>query len=58
MTKIISKTELLYKKNGQLRTFGLNYSGRTVVPLWLIVIALSSISYLAVLYWITYPKIN
>ena len=52
------KPAFLYKKNGQLRSFGLNYSGKTVIPLWVIVIALSSLSYLAVLYWINYPRLN
>jgi len=52
------KPGFLYNKKGQLRTFGLNYSNRTIIPLWLIVICIATISYLSVLFYVTYPRIQ
>ena len=52
------KPAFLYNKKGQLRTFGLNYSNRTIIPLWLMVICIATISYLAVLCYVTYPRIQ
>ena len=52
------KPGFLYNKKGQLRAFGLNYSNRTIIPLWLTVICIATISYLAVLCYVTYPRIQ
>ena len=52
------KPGFLYNKKGQLRAFGLNYSNRTIIPLWLTVICIATISYLAVLCYVTYSRIQ
>lgn len=52
------KPEFLYDKKGSIRKFGLGYRQKTVLPLWLIVIVTAILSYLLVLFYITYPKIK
>ena len=48
----------LYNKDGSLRDFGLNSKHKTILPIWLITIILAMLSYLGVLYYVTYPKIQ
>ena len=52
------KPSFLFDKNGAIRKFGLGYKQKTVLPLWLIVIIISILSYLSVLFYLTYPKIK
>ena len=52
------KPNFLYTNNGHLRSFGLNYKNKTIIPLWLLAIFIAIISYISILYYITYPKIN
>ena len=52
------KPAFLYNKDGSIREFGIGYKNKTIVPLWLFSIILGIFSYLCVLYYITYPKIN
>ena len=40
----------LYNEDGSLREFGVGYSNKTVLPIWLIAIVLGILSYLAVFY--------
>ena len=40
----------LYNDDGSLREFGIGYSSKTVLPIWLIAIVLGILSYLAVYY--------
>ena len=40
----------LYNEDGSLREFGVGYSSKTVLPIWLIAIVLGILSYLAVFY--------
>lgn len=51
------KPSFLYHSNGSIREFGIGYKNKTIFPLWLLSISLGIICYLAVLYFITYPKI-
>ncbi len=51
------KPAFLFRKNGELRLFGLNYEKKTIIPLWLLVICLAVISYLIILYWLIWPKL-
>jgi len=44
----------LYNEDGSLREFGIGYSSKTVLPIWLIAIILGILSYLAV-YYISRP---
>ncbi len=47
----------LYNEDGSLREFGIGYSSKTVLPIWLVAIILGILSYLAV-YYISRPAIR
>jgi hypothetical protein len=51
------KPDFLYKKDGSVREFGVGYKNKTIMPVWLFSIILGILSYIAVLYYLTYPKI-
>ena len=51
------KPNFLYTNNGLLRSFGLNYKNKTILPIWLVTIFIAILSYIIVLYYITYPRI-
>jgi hypothetical protein len=53
-----AKPAFLYDQHGSLRTFGLGYKNKTVIPMWLTVIALAILSYVFVLYYLVYPRIK
>lgn len=55
---VLSKSPLIYNKDGSLREFGIGYSTRSVLPAWLISILLAIISYFAVLYYISIPRMD
>ena len=44
----ISKPSLIYDRDGAFRPFGLGYSNKTVIPMWVAAIVLAILSYLAV----------
>jgi hypothetical protein len=44
----ISKPSLIYDRDGAFRPFGLGYSHKTVIPMWVAAIVLAILSYLAV----------
>ena len=44
----IAKPSLLYTKDGGFRQFGVGYKQKTVVPIWIVAIMLSILSYVAV----------
>ena len=46
------KPSLLYNTDGSLRSFGIGYRRKTVVPLWLSVILLSIFTYAAAIYFL------
>jgi hypothetical protein len=48
----------LYKKDGSIRPFGLGYKAKTVLPIWLIAIVVSILSYLFVVYYLAMPKLS
>ncbi len=48
----------LYKPDGSIRQFGIGYRSKTIMPVWLFAIILGILSYLAVLYYLTYPNLN
>lgn len=48
----VSKPSFLYKKNGELRAFGIGYKEKTVIPVWLLAIILPILSYVIVRYCI------
>lgn len=55
---VLSKTPLIYNKDGSLREFGVGYSSRSVLPAWLMAILVAIISYFSVLYYISMPRID
>jgi hypothetical protein len=51
------RPSFIYNEDGSLRTFGLNSSKKSVIPVWLLTIILSLMSYLIVLYYVSMPKL-
>ena len=51
------KPNFLYTNSGVLRPFGLNYKNKTILPIWLVSIFIAILSYISLLYYITYPRI-
>ena len=51
------KPAFFYKSDGSIREFGIGYKNKTILPIWLFAILLGILSYLAVLYYLTYPKL-
>ena len=41
------KPACLYNSNGSFKTFGLGYRNKTIVPIWLVVLILAILSYVA-----------
>jgi hypothetical protein len=46
----------LYNRDGSIREFGVGYKNKTILPLWLFSIILGILSYVLVLYYLTYPR--
>lgn len=46
---LFSRSSLIYNKDGSLRNFGIGYSTKSVLPLWLLSIVLAIMSYFIVL---------
>jgi len=51
------KPNFLYNKDGSVREFGIGYKNKTILPIWLLSIVLGILSYLAVMYYIAYPRL-
>ena len=51
------KPSFLFKSDGSLRVFGIGYKNKTILPIWLFSIILGILSYLAVMFYMTYPRI-
>lgn len=51
------KPGFLYNNDGSLRTFGLNNSKKSIIPVWLLTIIIALLSYLVILYYVSMPKI-
>jgi hypothetical protein len=50
------KPSFIYNSDGSLREFGVGYKNKTILPLWLFAIVLGILSYVFVLYYLTYPR--
>jgi hypothetical protein len=50
------KPQFLYNKDGSIREFGVGYKNKTIMPVWLLSIVLGILSYLAVMFFISQPK--
>ena len=53
----ILKPSFMYNNDGSLREFGVGYKNKTILPLWLFSIVLGILTYVLVLYYLTYPRI-
>ena len=53
----MTKPAFLYKNDGSIREFGVGYKNKTIMPVWLFSIILGILSYLFVLYYLTFPKL-
>jgi hypothetical protein len=53
---MLFKPAFLYNKDGSIKTFGLGYKKKTVVPIWVIAIILAILSYYLVLFFVTLPR--
>jgi uncharacterized membrane protein YozB (DUF420 family) len=51
------KPSFLFKTDGTLRAFGIGYKNKTIFPIWLFSIILGILCYLAVMCYLTYPRI-
>lgn len=54
----IMRPACLYKRDGSIREFGVGTKNKTIMPVWLFSIILGILSYLFVLYYIAYPRLN
>tara|TARA_B100001758_G_C17857765_1_gene327447 strand:+ start:187 stop:429 length:243 start_codon:yes stop_codon:yes gene_type:complete len=52
----LSEPAFLYDNDGALRQFGLGMKNKTILPVWLLSIFLAIISYLLILYYLSFPK--
>ena len=52
-----SRPAFLYNRDGSIREFGVGYKNKTILPLWLFSIILGILSYVIVLYYLTYPQL-
>ena len=51
------KPACFYNKNGSIREFGVGYKNKTILPIWLLSIILGILCYLAVMYYLAYPRL-
>ncbi len=54
----VSKPAFLYNQDGSIREFGVGYKNKTILPIWLLSIILGILSYVFVLYYLVYPRLN
>ena len=48
------KPAFLYNSDNSMREFGIGYRNKTIMPVWLFSILLGILSYILVLYYLTY----
>jgi hypothetical protein len=53
----IMKPSCFYNKDGSIREFGIGYRNKTILPIWLLSLALGLICYLSILYYVNSIKI-
>ncbi len=51
MLFVLFKPAFLYNPDGTLRSFGVGYRSKTIIPIWLLAILLGIMSYFMVLYY-------
>lgn len=50
----MTKPRFMYNNDGSLREFGVGYKNKTILPIWLFSIILGILTYVMVLYYLTY----
>jgi hypothetical protein len=53
----MNRPAIFYNIDGSIRDFGVGYKNKTILPIWLLSIILGILSYLAVLYYISYSHL-
>ena len=53
----LMKPNCFYNRDGSLRDFGVGYRNKTILPVWLLSIILGILCYLAVLYFLSAPRL-
>lgn len=53
----LMKPSCFYKSDGSIREFGVGYKNKTILPIWLLSIVLGILCYLAVMYYVAYPRL-
>jgi len=53
-----AKPAIFYNIDGSIRDFGVGYKNKTILPIWLLSIILGILSYLVVLYYLSYSHIS
>ena len=51
------KPSCFYNKNGSIREFGVGYRNKTILPIWLLSLVLGILCYLAVMFYVSYPRL-
>ena len=51
------KPACFYNKDGSIREFGIGYRNKTILPIWLLSLVLGILCYLAVLYFLSAPRL-
>jgi hypothetical protein len=49
-----TRPSFLFERNGAIRTFGIGYKNKTILPLWLVACVLGILSYLLVLFYLKF----
>ena len=52
------KPSFMYNKDGSVRQFGLGYSKKTVIPVWLVTVVVAILSYYAVMHFTLGAKVT
>ena len=53
----LMKPSCFYNRNGSVREFGIGYKNKTILPIWLLSLALGILCYLGLLYYVNSNKI-
>ena len=53
----LMKPACFYNKDGSIREFGIGYRNKTILPIWLLSLLLGILCYLAVMYYVSHPKL-
>ena len=53
----MAKPLFLYNKDGSIRSFGIGYRNKTILPIWLLAIVLGILSYFVVIFYVANHKL-